>query len=139
MEYQVVYTAVYYVNARDEEHALELGAEKHAEFPDGEFSAVPDPYVSPLSSLQDGTYAITEAHSVAVRVYKLEGYWVAVEAVEALPDAGQYLGVWTDSAGQRFYDLTRHIESLDEALAVASYYGQREIWDCQANKAIPVI
>lgn len=140
MKYQVRYEATYYVDARDEDHALELGAEKHAEFPDGEFSAVRDPYVSPLEQLADGTYSITEAHSVPVLVLRDTGYWVGTEAVQSLSDVPQdeFLGVWTDPAGTRYYDLVRHIEDLDEALAVASYYDQQAIWDNANNKEISV-
>ena len=138
MKYQVVYTAVYYVDARDEDHALELGAEKHAEFPDGEFSAVPDPYVSPLEQLEDGTYAITEAHSYPVRVHKVDGFWVAVEAVESIPTAGQHLGVWTDANGKRYYDRSVHINDRHTAIELGKIFNQLSIWDCAKNEAIPL-
>jgi hypothetical protein len=136
MEYQVVYTAVYYVDARDEEHALELGAEKHAEFPDGEFSAVRNPYVSPLSSLQDGTYSISVLDRIPYLVDRNEGFWVAYRPVESIADVpdGTYLGIWTDpDTGIRDYDATVFIETLDYALAKAKEWGQKAIWD-NANK-----
>lgn len=136
MEYQVVYTAVYYVDARDEEHALELGAEKHAEFPDGEFSAVRNPYASPLSSLQDGTYSISVVDRIPYLVDRHTGYWVAYRPVESIADVpdGAHLGIWTDpDTGIRDYDATVFIETLDYALAKAKEWGQKAIWD-NANK-----
>lgn len=141
MRYQVTYEATYYVDAESEADALDLAIEKHSENPDGVWDAVRDPYTSPLSSLADGTYRVTEAHSVPVLVFRDTGYWVGTQAVLSLSDVPEdgFLGVWTDSAGERYYDLTRHIEDLNEALAVASYYGQKAIWDIQANKEIPVI
>ena len=141
MKYQVTYEATYYVDAESEDDALDRAIEQHGEFPNGSWETVRDPYESPLSSLADGTYSITEAHSVPVKVFRDTGYWVGIEPVQALGDVPQdgYLGVWTDSAGERYYDLTRHIQDLDEALAVASYYGQKAIWDNANNKEIPVI
>jgi hypothetical protein len=141
MKYQVTYTAVYYVDAKNEDEALDLAIEQHSELPDGSWEAVRDPYESPLSSLKDGTYAFTVVDHIPFRVEREEGYWVGTQAVLSLTDVpkGGYLGVWTDSAGERFYDLTRHIQKLDEALAVASYYGQKAIWDNANNKEIPVI
>jgi len=141
MQYQVRYEATYYVEATDEDHAIDLAVEQHSNNPDGSWEAVRDPYESPLSSLADGTYRISEALCAPVKVFEETGYWVGTQAVLSLSDVplDEYLGVWTDSAGERFYDLTRHIEDLPEALAVASYYGQKAIWDIKANKEIPVI
>jgi hypothetical protein len=141
VKYQVTYEATYYVEANDEDHAIDLAVEQHSENPDGSWEAVRDPYASPLEQLADGTYSITEAHSVPTLVFRDTGYWVGTQAVLSLSDVPQdgFLGVWTDSVGTRFYDLTRHIEDLNEALAVASYYGQHKIWDILANKEVPVI
>jgi hypothetical protein len=44
--WQVSYNATYWVEATSEEEALELGMEKHYEFPDGDFEAMIDPYDS---------------------------------------------------------------------------------------------
>ena len=139
MQYQVRYEATYYVEATDEDHAIDLAVEQHSNNPDGSWEAVRDPYESPLSSLEDGTYQVIEG--VVYLAPRQSGYWVGVEPVQALGDVPQdgYLGVWTDSAGERYYDLTRHIQDLTEALAVASYYGQKAIWDNANNKEIPVI
>ena len=142
MKYQVRYEATYYVDADNEDQALDLAMEQHSENPDGSWEAVRDPYASPLSSLADGTYRITEAHSVPVMVFRDTGYWVATQAVLSLSDVPEdgFLGVWTDpDDGERYYDLTRHIEGLDEAMAVASYYDQKAIWDNANKVAIPVI
>jgi hypothetical protein len=141
MKYQVTYEATYYVDAKDEDDAVTLAIFFHEQNPDGSWEAVRDPYASPLEQLADGTYSITEAHSVPTLVFRDTGYWVGTQAVLSLSDVPKdgYLGVWTDSAGTRFYDLTRHIEDLNEALAVASYYGQHKIWDILANKEVPVI
>ena len=89
----------------------------------------------------DGTYRITEAHSVPVMVFRDTGYWVATQAVLSLSDVPEdgFLGVWTDPDDrERYYDDTRHVEALNEALVLADYYGQKAIWDCANNVAIPV-
>ena len=140
MKYEVRYEATYYVEADNEDDAIELAVDQHSQNPDGAWEAVRDPYASPLESLADGTYRITEAHSVPVLVFRDTGYWVGTEAVQALSDVPEdgFLGVWTDPAETRYYDLVRHIEDLDEALAVASYYDQQAIWDIANNKEIPV-
>jgi hypothetical protein len=44
--WQVSYNATYWVEAETEEEAIELGMEKHYEFPDGDFEAFVDPYDS---------------------------------------------------------------------------------------------
>jgi len=44
--WQVEYSAVYWVDAESEDEAIELGMEKHAEFPDGSWEAMIDPYDS---------------------------------------------------------------------------------------------
>lgn len=140
MQYQVRYEATYYVEADNEDDALKLGMFFHEQNPDGSWEAVRDPYESPLESLADGTYRITEAHSVPVLVFRDTGYWVGTEAVQALSDVPEdgFLGVWTDPAGTRYYDIARHIEDLTEALAVASYYDQQSIWDIAEEREIPV-
>ena len=140
MKYQVRYEATYYVDATDEDHAIDLAVEQHSQLPDGSWEAVRDPYASPLEQLPDGTYSITEAHSVPLRVFRSSGYWVGTQAVLSLDDVPRdgFLGVWTDPAGERYYDLARHIEDLTEALAVASYYDQQSIWDISEGREIPV-
>ena len=112
MKYQVRYEATYYVDADNEADALKLGMFFHEQNPDGHWEAARDPYESPLSSLGDGTYRITEAHSVPVMVFRDTGYWVATQAVLSLSDVPEdgFLGVWTDPDDrERYYDLTRHI------------------------------
>jgi hypothetical protein len=44
--WQVEYSAVYWVDAETEDEAIELGMEKHADFPDGSWEAMIDPYDS---------------------------------------------------------------------------------------------
>jgi len=44
--WQVSYNATYWVKATSEDEAIELGMEKHYEFPDGDFEAMIDPYDS---------------------------------------------------------------------------------------------
>jgi hypothetical protein len=44
--WQVEYSAVYWVDAETEDEAIELGMEKHSEFPDGSWEAMIDPYDS---------------------------------------------------------------------------------------------
>ena len=44
--WQVEYSATYWVNAETEDEAIELGMEKHSEFPDGSWEAMIDPYDS---------------------------------------------------------------------------------------------
>ena len=44
--WQVEYSAVYWVKATSEEEAIEKGMESHAEFPDGSWEAMIDPYDS---------------------------------------------------------------------------------------------
>ena len=94
-----------------------------------------------LSTLRDGTYKITEAHGVPVQEFRETGYWVGINPVKSISQIpeDEFLGVWTDSAGTRFYDATRHIEDLNEALATASYHDQIAIWDIKAGTEIPVI
>ncbi len=138
MQYEVTYSATYWVNADNEDDAVKLGIFFHEQNPDGVWEARIDPYVSPLEQLADGTYSVHDGR--AFLSPRDSGYWVGTQAVLSLSDVpkDEFLGVWTDSAGERFYDLTRHIDDLDEALAVASYYNQHAIWDCLANKEIPV-
>ena len=141
MKYQITYTAVYYVDADNEDNALDLAMEQHSELPDGSWEAVRDPYASPLEQLKDGTYRVTEAHSVPVLVTDVtDGYWVAFKAVESLDDARDYyLGVWTDPAdGKRYYDATVWLEDLGTALISAKQWNQISIWDIANNEAIPV-
>jgi hypothetical protein len=141
MQYQVTYTAVYYVDAKDEDEALDLAIEQHSELPDGGWEAIRDPYESPLSSLKDGTYGITVIDRVPFRVEREEGFWVAYRAVESIADVvdGTYLGVWTDpDDGKRYYDATVLVETLDYALSKAKEWGQKAIWDNANKVAIPV-
>jgi hypothetical protein len=136
MKYQVIYTAVYYVDADNETSAKELAMAEHAKFPDGGWEAVRDPYASPLSSLEDGTYGLTVLDRTPYRVEREEGFWVAYKAIEAIADVpdGTYLGIWTDpDTGIRDYDATVFIETLDYALAKAKEWDQKAIWD-NANK-----
>jgi hypothetical protein len=44
--WQVDYSATYWIEATSEDEAIELGMEKHAEFPDGSWIAFIDPYDS---------------------------------------------------------------------------------------------
>ena len=138
MKYQVRYEATYYVDADNEDHAIDLAVEQHSQLPDGSWEAVRDPYESPLSSLADGTYTVLDG--TAYLAPRQTGYWVGTLPVQALSDIAQggFLGVWTDPAGERWYDLARHIEDLTEALAVASYYDQQSIWDIAEEREIPV-
>lgn len=138
MKYQVRYEATYYVEAENKFNALGLAMEQHAEIPDGGWDVVRDPYESPLSSLADGTYSVLDG--TAYLTTRQTGYWVGITPVQALSDVPKdaFLGVWTDSAGERFYDNTRHVEALNEALVLADYYGQKAIWDCANNVEIPV-
>jgi hypothetical protein len=137
MQYIVKYEATYYVTADNEADAVKLGIFFHEENPDGTWEAVRDPYASPLEQLADGTYSVIDG--IPYLAPRQSGYWVGIEPVQSLSEAeGDYLGIWTDSAGTRFYDRTRHIEDLKEALAVASYHDQQAIWDCLADKEIPV-
>jgi hypothetical protein len=136
MKYQITYTAVYYVDADNEEQARELGMAQHAELPDGGWEVIRDPYASPLESLQDGTYAISVVDRIPFRVERETGFWVAYRPVEAIADVpdGTHLGVWTDpDDGKRYYDATVFIETLDYALAKAKEWDQKAIWD-NANK-----
>ena len=138
MKYIVRYEATYYVDADNEADAVKLGIFFHEQNPDGTWEAVRDPYESRLSSLADGTYTVLDGN--AYLVSRQTGYWVGTEAVQALSDVPQdgFLGVWTDPAGERYYDLARHIEDLTEALSVASYYDQQSIWDIAEEREIPV-
>jgi hypothetical protein len=138
MKYQVRYEATYYVDADNEDHAIDLAVEQHSQLPDGSWEAVRDPYESPLSSLADGTYTVLDG--TAYLAPRQTGYWVGTQAVLSLSDVPKdgFLGVWTDPAGERWYDLARHIEDLTEALAVASYYDQQSIWDIAEEREIPV-
>jgi len=138
MKYQVRYEATYYVDATDEDNALDLAMEQHSENPDGSWEAVRDPYESPLSSLPDGTYTVLDGNAYLAQ--RRTGYWVGTQAVLSMSDVPKdgFLGVWTDPAGERYYDLARHIEDLTEALAVASYYDQQSIWDIAEEREIPV-
>jgi hypothetical protein len=138
MKYQVRYEATYYVDADNEDHAIDLAVEQHSQLPDGSWEAVRDPYESPLSSLADGTYTVLDG--TAYLAPRQTGYWVGTQAVLSLSDVPKdgFLGVWTDPAGERYYDLARHIEDLTEALAVASYYDQQSIWDIAEEREIPV-
>jgi len=140
MKYQITYTAVYYVDADNKADAEQKGMSRHENNPDGTWEVIRDPYASPLEQLPDGTYSITEAHSVPLRVFRSSGYWVGTVPVLSLDDVPRdgFLGVWTDPAGTRYYDLSRHIEDLTEALAVASYYDQQSIWDIAEEREIPV-
>ena len=141
MKYQITYTAVYYVDAENEFNALGLAMEQHAELPDGGWDVIRDPYESPLSSLQDGTYSLTVLDRAPYLVSRSEGFWVAYKAVESMDDVidGTYLGVWTDpDDGKRYYDMTVHIETLDYALAKAKEWDQKAIWDIANEVAIPV-
>jgi hypothetical protein len=141
MKYQITYTAVYYVDADNEEQARELGMAQHAELPDGGWEVIRDPYASPLESLQDGTYSLTVLDRAPYLVSRTEGFWVAYKPVEAIADVidGTYLGVWTDpDDGKRYYDMTVHIETLDYALAKAKEWDQKAIWDIANNMAISV-
>jgi hypothetical protein len=136
MKYQVIYTAVYYVDAESEAEAKELGMAQHAELPDGGWDVMRDAYASPLSSLKDGTYAISVVDRIPFRVERETGFWVAYKPIEAIADVpdGTYLGIWTDpDTGIRDYDATVLIETLDHALAKAKEWGQKAIWD-NANK-----
>ena len=44
--WQVEYSATYWVQATSEDEAIDLGMEKHAELPDGDWNAFIDPYDS---------------------------------------------------------------------------------------------
>jgi hypothetical protein len=44
--WQVEYSATYWVEATSEDEAIELGMEKHSDFPDGDWNAFIDPYDS---------------------------------------------------------------------------------------------
>jgi hypothetical protein len=44
--WQVEYSATYWVQATSEDEAIELGIEKHADLPDGDWNAFIDPYDS---------------------------------------------------------------------------------------------
>jgi hypothetical protein len=44
--WQVEYSAVYWVDAESEDEAIEKAMESHAEFPDGSWEAMIDPYDS---------------------------------------------------------------------------------------------
>jgi hypothetical protein len=44
--WQVEYNAAYWVEAETEDEAIELAMEKHADFPDGDWEAMIDPYDS---------------------------------------------------------------------------------------------
>ena len=141
MHYQVTYQASYYVEASNEDEALDLAIEQHSELPDGSWEAVRDPYESPLSSLADGTYRVTEAHSVPVLVTDVkDGYWVAFKAVETVSDAeGYYLGIWTDpDDGKRYYDATVWLEDLGTAIISGRQWGQKSIWGIAEERPIPV-
>ncbi len=141
MKYQITYTAVYYVDADNEDNALDLAMEQHSELPDGGWDVIRDPYESPLESLQDGTYSISVLDRIPYLVDRNEGFWVAYKPVEAIADVpdGTHLGVWTDpDDGKRYYDATVFIETLDYALAKAKEWGQKAIWDNTNKVAISV-
>jgi hypothetical protein len=141
MQYQVTYQATYYVDAKDEDEALDLAIEQHSDGPDGCWEAIRDPYESPLSSLKDGTYGISVLERVPYLVEREEGFWVAYKAVESIAgvEDGTYLGVWTDpDDGKRYYDATVLIEKRDYALSLAKEWGQKAIWDNANKVAIPV-
>lgn len=44
--YQVEYSATYWVQAENEEQAIELAIEQHEDLPDGDWNAFIDPYDS---------------------------------------------------------------------------------------------
>ena len=44
--YQVEYTATYWVEANDEDEAIELAILQHEDLPDGDWNAMIDPYDS---------------------------------------------------------------------------------------------
>ncbi len=44
--YEVTYVATYYVNATNEDEAIELAIEQHEQLPDGQWEAIIDPYDS---------------------------------------------------------------------------------------------
>jgi hypothetical protein len=139
MKYQVRYEATYYVEALDEDHAIDLAVEQHSQLPDGSWEAVRDPYESPLSSLADGTYRVDL--SAPTPVIFDAGYWVAVKPVECIEDVQKdaYLGIWTDpSTDQRYYDQSELVEFLGPALELAREHNQISIWDIANNEAIPV-
>lgn len=142
MKYQITYEATYYVDAESEAEAEEKGMSRHENNPDGTWTVWLDPYASPLEQLPDGTYAITSGDRSPVRVHMLDGYWVAVEAVQAVSDvpAGQYLGIWTDdSTGKRYYDRSVYVSNLADAMKLAREHDQLSIWDNANNEAIPVL
>jgi hypothetical protein len=55
-------------------------------------------------------------------------------------DSVFYLGLWQDEAGNWSIDRSLHLreENLDKALDLAKQYGQRAIWDCNAEEEVIV-
>lgn len=139
MKYEVRYEATYWVEANDEDEAIDLAIEQHSENPDGSWDAVRDPHASPLESLADGTYRIINGIHPQLVIDVSDGYWVAIEAVESLYDAKHdYLGVWTDANGERYYDRTIHINDRATAVGIGQAFNQLSIWDIKENKVIPL-
>jgi hypothetical protein len=146
--YQVEYRATYWVRAESEDEAIELGIEKHNEFPDGDYEAFIDPHVSPLEDLDDGTY-IMGVNGLEDIERPMGGYWVGTVPVQDLASVplGAYLGVWTDpstarhwdkTTGQRYYDITQYEADLTKALKLGKQFSQISIWDIREARAIPV-
>jgi hypothetical protein len=146
--YQVEYRATYWVRADGEDEAIELGIEKHSEFPDGDYEAFIDPHVSPLEDLDDGTY-IMGVDGLEDIERPMGGYWVGTVPVQDLASVplGAYLGVWTDPStarhcdkptGQRYYDITQYEADLTKALKLGKQFSQISIWDIAEARAIPV-
>lgn len=55
-----------------------------------------------------------------------------------LLQSGEYFaGIWTDSdTGRVYVDISRNVQDLAEALAVADNFGEIAIWDVENNREI---
>lgn len=111
-------------------------------------------------NLQDGTYRAESdgmgGIKITTTVHMGKGYWVSeyggvtingeltesavADAINILDiEAGEYVGVWTDTEDKITYiDRSHHFTKRQTALDLAKYWQQIAVWDCANREEVRV-
>jgi len=94
----------------------------------------------PKSGYMVGGYvpSLVLAGPYEYRVYHTTDAWLTRNWHFFSEGLGEYFaGVWTDQeTGKIYIDISRNIESLDEAIAVGLNFNEIAIWDVENNREI---